>query len=49
MYYHGLAGDPLAVETDGKQHLPEAAGLGVEIDWDWMDDHTVETIVGPTW
>jgi L-alanine-DL-glutamate epimerase-like enolase superfamily enzyme len=22
-------------------HLPTGPGLGVELDWDWIDDHTV--------
>ena len=26
--------------------LPTGAGLGVELDWDWIDDHTVGTL-GP--
>ena len=24
--------------------LPDAPGLGVEMDWDWIDDHTLEII-----
>jgi hypothetical protein len=24
--------------------LPDAPGLGVELDWDWIDDHTQEVI-----
>jgi L-alanine-DL-glutamate epimerase-like enolase superfamily enzyme len=42
----GLKGDPLRVHSDGCQHLPPGPGLGVEIDWDWMEDHTVELIRG---
>lgn len=49
MFRFGLKGDPLAVQPDGCQHLPEGPGLGVEIDWDWIDDHTVEEIQGDTW
>ena len=26
--------------TPTARHLPDAPGLGVEMDWDWVDDHT---------
>jgi len=48
MFRFGLKDDPLAVKPDGCQHLPDGPGLGVEIDWDWIEDHTVETIKGST-
>ena len=44
MFRFGLKNDPLRVHGDGCQHVPEGPGLGVEIDWDWMDNHTVELI-----
>ncbi len=28
--------------------LCELFGLGIEIDWDWIDDHTVERLTGST-
>jgi L-alanine-DL-glutamate epimerase-like enolase superfamily enzyme len=24
--------------------LPDGPGLGVELDWDWIDNHTLEVI-----
>jgi len=49
MFCFGLMGDPLRVREDGCQHLPEGPGLGLELDWDWIDDHTVEEWVGRSW
>ena len=40
----GVMGDPLAIDADGCRVLPDAPGLGVEMDWDWIDDHTLEVI-----
>jgi L-alanine-DL-glutamate epimerase-like enolase superfamily enzyme len=48
MFRFGLKGDPLRVHQDGCQHLPSGPGLGVEIDWDWIENHTVEVIRGST-
>jgi L-alanine-DL-glutamate epimerase-like enolase superfamily enzyme len=42
MFRFGLRNDPLEIHEDGCQHCPDGPGLGVEIDWDWIDDHTVE-------
>ena len=47
LYYLGLVGDPLAIDADGLRHLRLGPGLGVELDWDWLDDHTVEMIRTP--
>lgn len=44
----GLKNNPLEIHKDGCQHCPTGPGLGVEIDWDWVDDHTVELIRGCT-
>jgi len=44
VYEHGVVGRPLAIDGDGCRRLPEGPGLGVEIDWGWVDDHTVEVI-----
>ena len=49
MFRFGLKGNPLAVDADGCQRLPAGPGLGVEIDWDFVDNHTVELINGPSW
>jgi L-alanine-DL-glutamate epimerase-like enolase superfamily enzyme len=46
IFRFGLKGNPLAVGPDGCQHVPSGPGLGVDIDWDWIDDHTVEIIRG---
>jgi len=46
MFRFGLKGNPLDVQSDGCQHLPAGPGLGVEIDWDWMDNNTSEVIKG---
>lgn len=44
MFRFGLKGDPLRVHDDGCQHAPKSPGLGVEIDWDWMENHTIEVL-----
>ena len=44
IYEQGLIGRPLAIDADGHRVLPDAPGLGVELDWDWIDDHTQEVI-----
>lgn len=44
MFRFGLQGDPLGADEQGYVHLPSGAGLGVEMDWDWVDDHTVEVL-----
>jgi L-alanine-DL-glutamate epimerase-like enolase superfamily enzyme len=46
MFRFGLKGDPLSLQPDGCQHLPTGPGLGVELEWDWIDNHTVELIRG---
>lgn len=46
MFRFGLKNDPLEVGADGYQHCPTGPGLGVELDWDWLDRHTVEVIKG---
>jgi L-alanine-DL-glutamate epimerase-like enolase superfamily enzyme len=45
-YRFGLKGSPLVPGPDGMLAVPTAPGLGVELDWDWLDDHTLETF-GP--
>jgi len=44
MFAKGILGTPLAIDADGCRVLPDAPGLGVEMDWDWVDDHTLEVI-----
>lgn len=48
MFRFGLKGDPLRINERGCQVLPDGPGLGIEIDWDWMEDHTVEVLKGST-
>jgi L-alanine-DL-glutamate epimerase-like enolase superfamily enzyme len=33
------------VDKDGCVAVPEGPGLGVELDWDWIKAHTVDTVV----
>ena len=36
--------EPITLDADGYVHPPEKPGLGVELDWDVLDDHTVCTL-----
>jgi L-alanine-DL-glutamate epimerase-like enolase superfamily enzyme len=40
----GLKRHPLVIDEHGMVAVPTGPGLGVEIDWDWIDDHTVEVV-----
>jgi L-alanine-DL-glutamate epimerase-like enolase superfamily enzyme len=44
VYEQGAVGRPLAIDAQGCRVLPDGPGLGVELDWDWLDDHTVDVI-----
>jgi L-alanine-DL-glutamate epimerase-like enolase superfamily enzyme len=44
MFRFGLHGSPLTPDSDGYVHTPTGPGLGVDLDWDWLDDHTIEKI-----
>lgn len=44
MFRFGLKGAPLDIDENGVLHLPTGPGLGVELDWDWVDNNTVEMI-----
>ncbi|WP_421826424.1 mandelate racemase/muconate lactonizing enzyme family protein [Larkinella sp.] len=46
MFRFGLKTDPLEIREDGCQHCPTGPGLGVDLDWDWLDNHTVDVIRG---
>ena len=46
MFRFGLKGSPLDIDENGCLHLPTGPGLGVELDWDWIDDNTVLTLSG---
>jgi len=47
IYSRGLEGSPMAIDEDGFLHLPPGPGLGVELDWDWIDDVTEKVIRTP--
>lgn len=40
----GLKNGALDIDADGCQRAPTGPGLGVEIDWDYIDNHTLEVI-----
>lgn len=40
VFRFGLKAHPLEVGSDGYAHVPEGPGLGVELDLDWLDNHT---------
>lgn len=44
LYQHGIVGKPLEIDAEGHRVLPDAPGLGVDIDWNWVDDHTIDVI-----
>ena len=44
MFRFGLKNSPLEIDSQGYLHLPAGPGLGVELDWDWIDNHTIEVI-----
>ena len=46
MFRFGLKGSPLDIDGNGCLHLPTGPGLGVELDWDWIDDNTVVELSG---
>jgi len=47
VYAKGLKGSPLAVDPQGYKHVPMGPGLGVELDWDWIDDNTRRVLTSP--
>ncbi len=47
IYYRGLKGEPLGIDADGFKHMPTGPGLGVELDWDWIDDNTRSIVRTP--
>lgn len=44
MFGFGLKNSPLEISEDGYQYCPEKPGLGVELDWDFLDNHTVKML-----
>ncbi len=47
VYSKGLKGNPLAIDAEGYKHLPTGPGLGVELDWDWIDNVTQRVVRTP--
>jgi L-alanine-DL-glutamate epimerase-like enolase superfamily enzyme len=44
VFRFGLKGRPLDIDAQGCLHLPPGPGLGVELDWDWLDNHTLAVL-----
>lgn len=42
IYRFGLKGAPLDIDATGHLRAPTGPGLGAELDWDWIENHTVE-------
>jgi L-alanine-DL-glutamate epimerase-like enolase superfamily enzyme len=42
IFRFGMKNSQLEMDADGLMHVSASPGLGVELDWDWIDDHTVE-------
>ena len=47
IFSRGVLGDPLAIVAEGYRHLAPGPGLGVEIDWDFIDNVTESIIRTP--
>ncbi len=37
----GIIGNPLSPDAHGNVHLPTGPGLGAQLDWNWIDNHTL--------
>ena len=44
VFRFGLKGSPLLIDADGCQRLPSGPGLGVDLDWDWVENHTISLV-----
>jgi L-alanine-DL-glutamate epimerase-like enolase superfamily enzyme len=40
IFRFGLRDDPLEIDQSGHVTVPTGPGLGVELDWDWIENHT---------
>jgi L-alanine-DL-glutamate epimerase-like enolase superfamily enzyme len=47
VYRFGLKGSPLDIDSEGLLRAPKKPGLGVDLDRDWIDDHTIESFSIP--
>lgn len=41
IFRFGLTGSPLENPVNGYVEVPSGDGLGITLDWDWIDDHTI--------
>ena len=48
IFRFAIKDNPLEVDQDGYQRLPDKPGLGIELDWDWIDDNTEKVFNGYT-
>ncbi len=39
-----FVGGPILPDKDGFVHVPQGPGFGVDVDWQWVEGHTVETV-----
>ena len=46
VFRFGLKNSPLETDAEGFLHLPDAPGLGVDLDWDWLENHTADVREG---
>jgi L-alanine-DL-glutamate epimerase-like enolase superfamily enzyme len=44
VYRFGLLGSPLDPDANGYVRAPDGPGLGVELDWDWIDNNTIDCV-----
>jgi L-alanine-DL-glutamate epimerase-like enolase superfamily enzyme len=42
IFRFGIKDSPLQADEKGYLHVPRQPGLGVTLDWDWIEDHTIE-------
>jgi L-alanine-DL-glutamate epimerase-like enolase superfamily enzyme len=47
LYGLGVKNNALGIDAEGYKHLPPGPGLGVELDWDWIDNVTQSVIRTP--
>ncbi|GAA1213403.1 enolase C-terminal domain-like protein [Rhodoglobus aureus] len=45
MFRFGVLDNPMVLDSEGRLTCPDGPGLGVEMGWDWIDDHTVELVI----
>lgn len=48
IFRFGIKNDPLEPDASGYVHVPDQPGLGVTLDWDWIENHTAKVAaIGP--